>query len=405
MSTDRQPHPLDGALEEYEGEAATYEVPVDGVRARVRRRRRARAAARGGVVLVTLGAVAVLAPQAVEGPAVPVAAPAGDWPPQFVRCGLRPDDVRVDDGPADTWLGTTDPAAAAVAAVDPGADVGSDRSWRFTSVVSVAPDVATEGRLVATDVSLVRGGEVVAVQSDARVPQAGGAPTEVSPFPLVVDLGVELVSCGSYPIGEGDPVVPAGVYDAVVTHTVEWVDPAGAVRTARTSATTTLDVADDGASVPAPEACGADAAMLVPRSGPTGNPFPVTLDADVPVRVAADQPLRLTVTATNEGTATVAGSTGDPTVLLTRGGRVVSVPVRTDDARDATLAPGASITWEKTVEPRQCGDGIDEPLPVGRYEVWVAVDLLLAEPEGTDGPDRGRPEVHLLYGPWPVSLG
>ena len=38
------------------------------------------------------------------------------------------------------------------------------------------------------------------------------------------------------------------------------------------------------------------------------------------------------------------------------------------------------------------------------YEVWVAMELFLTTPAGTDGPEGDRTDVRLVHGPWPLTL-
>jgi len=406
-------HPLSDALADAEHAGEHYEVPVELVRARVRRRRRVRAAGRGAVALLAVGVVALAGPALVGsvlggtgGRGAPVAAQ-GDWPAQFARCGLPVADV----------LAARSPVSASLEhAVD---RVAGARVWTGVLRTHVDPAVADAAWVVGTDVSLVRDGVVVGVQEGwglSRLtdvlPVEPGTP---EPLPLVTDVAADLRSCDQVPDGVGDPRVPAGTYDVVVTQTVGWFAADGTTRAGQASVTRQVTVADDEVpSEPAPEGCGGDTGALARLAGPEANPFAVTLDADVPAAARAGELLRFTVTATNEGPAGVEGWTGHPSVLLTHDGRVVAVPGGRDDiGLDATLYPGASIGYDAVAELHDCttlGVGRHastsggDPLPPGDYEVWVAMDFFLTAPAGDDGPEGDRTDVHLLYGPWPLTL-
>ncbi len=424
MTQDPQRHPLSGALDDAERTGEHYEVPVDLVRARVRRRRRVRAAGRGAVALVAVGVVALAGP-ALVGSVLggtghgPSSGAMGDWPAQFARCGMPVADVVATDSPVSTTLEVAPDR------------IDASRQWSAALRTDVDPAVTGEAWVVGTDVSLVSDGVVVGVQEgwglrllDDVLPVEPGSPVTT---PLFTDLLADVRSCASYEprtggsSGEpGDPRVPAGVYDVVVTQTVAWFTADGTTHAAQASATHRVEVSDDDTpselpGEPDPEQCGGDADALALLAGPEANPFAVTLDADVPTHAPTGEPLRFTVTATNEGTAGVEGWTGHPWVLLTRDGQVVAVPGAQDDiGLDATMPPGASTGYDAVTELEDCttlgvgehaGTSGGDPLPPGDYEVWVAMDFFLTTPAGDDGPESDRTDVHLVYGPWPVTLG
>ncbi|UZN02428.1 hypothetical protein [Cellulomonas sp. S1-8] len=406
MSTDR--HPLDDALDDAERAGATYEVPLGLVRTRVRRSRRTRAAARGAVALTGVAAVALAVPWALGGSGRGPAVAQGDWPAQFTRCGASVTGTE----------GADDAGPLSVTIENARATIGADRVALVTTSVSADPGAVAEVHQAGTEVSLLRDGVVVGVEDDAapvvvHEPELRQDPP--APGTSVWSFGTGIVSCAQYPDGGGDPRVPAGEYDLVVAQTVDWRAPDG--RNASTVVSRTWPVTvteDEGVDAPLPDECGGDAAELAAIAGPEANPFAVTLDADVPPVAAAGADLRFTVTATNEGTAAVAGWTGHPDVLLTRDGRVVGVPGASDDlGLDATMSPGTSIGFDAWTALHDCttlgvGEHVStsdgDPLPPGEYEVWVAMELFLTTPAGTDGPEGDRTDVRLVHGPWPLTL-
>lgn len=393
----------DAARDDAERRGAAYEVPVERVRARVRRRRAARAGATGTLALATVGAVVVAVPQLLGAPGGTAVGSSGDWPAAFARCGQPVDDVVAPPGRVEQTL---------LQARDV---VGPDRTWLGTTSTRVDGAAALPDAFDDVEVVLVRDGVVVGVDGgDGRV-VVGADEVTVDPGSGTVTAvtaswgyGARLVSCDQYPDGEGDPEVAAGDYEVVMTQTVTWAEPDGSTATGRASVTAPVRVSDDAAhGQDSPETCGAPASDLAATAGPEANPFAVTLDADVPSTSAPGSPLRFTVTATNEGTAAVTGTTGHLGVLLTRDGRVVGTPApREDVALDASLPAGASRTFEAASDLRGCAAsdaGADAgPLPPGEYEVWVTADLVLTTPRGADG--RATRE-HLVYGPWPLRLG
>ncbi|GIG40530.1 hypothetical protein [Cellulomonas phragmiteti] len=402
MSTDR--HPLADALDDAERSGADYEVPVALVRARVRHRRRVRAAARGGVACGAVVAVALALPAVLGGPGGVPPAAQGDWPAQFGRCGER---VTVADDDEDAPVAVT---------LEPQDTIGADRLSMTSTWVRYDPEAVSDVGPAAFEALLLRDGVVVAVEDGAGrvVVPASELPEDPSvPGVGVWSHGAVLASCAQVPDGTGDPRVPAGVYELVVSQTVRWRaadGSAGSTRVSRQLRVTVTEFARPAAE-PLPEECGSDTATLAARAGPEANPFAVTLDADVPAEVAAGGELRFTVSATNEGRSVVDAYVGRPSVLLTRDGRVVATPPGPSElALSAGISPGASIGYDATSSLVDCATGAladafgpDEghPLAPGDYEVWVGLDLLLT---GRSLPAGESGDVHLLAGPWPVTL-
>ncbi|ADG75651.1 conserved hypothetical protein [Cellulomonas flavigena DSM 20109] len=405
MSTDR--HPLDDALAEAEREGATYEVPVELVRVRARRRRRARTAARGGVALAAVGAVALALPLL---PGVRDGAPTADdgeaWEAPGDLCGQRYEASSSADSPLDVTLTTT-------------SEIGPDRIARTSTVVEYDRERVREVGSLSYEVVLLRDGVVVAVDGagpelehdlDLHLTQV-----ERPPAPPGADAwttSVYLASCASFPDGPTDVAVPAGSYELAHTEDVDWVAPDGSVHTVRVVERSPVTVTGDG-QVPerSPDTCGTDASRLAALAADE-DAFPVTLDANVPVTAAAGSNLRITVRATNDGPDPLEGRTGNPRIVLTRDGRVVSEPGALGERLyDATVPPGGSLTYPAWSSLEECvplgvgrhgGVAVGDALPPGDYQVWLTLRPLFHEPDGTD--ESFRNEVLLVGGPWPLTL-
>lgn len=403
MST--QGHPLDDALTDAERAGAGYEVPVELVRAGVRRRRRVRAVARGAAAVAAVAAVAVAAPTVLGGWDGGAPAAQGDWPAQFDRCG-KPVEIPAE-GDAGPLSVTVEPSFSTIRA---------DRLALVTIRVGAEAGPVTDVGHGGSQISLVQDDVVVAVE-DAAAPVVVELPTTPwrsrAPVYATWDFGAVLASCAQYPDGDGDPQVPAGSYEMVVTQTVEWSTALGREGSTTVTRTFPMAVTEDE---PSPEedraACLADASVLHTLTEPEANPIPVAVDADVPGRWAAGEGLAFTVTTTNVGTTDLSAQVEPPTVLLVRDGEVVGTPLvwRDADVAGSAMSPGASIAHEVTAPLLDCTTtGLDDapgaeegrPLQPGQYEVWVVLDLRVAGPAGFDGtltPER------VVGGPWPLTL-
>ena len=246
MSTPR--HPLHEALTDPGTAGEGYEVPVDLVRARVRRRRRVRAAARGGGALLAAGAVALVLPTALTGGgrSAPVATQ-GDWPAQFGRCGQP-----VAGEQADRQVGLSLEGTSRT--------VGGDRVAHVTTGLGSTSDDVVDVSLGDLEVSLVRAGVVVGVDDgrltvalDRHAPlpgPAGGASRARAPgqhFDVERWSTTGLVSCAQYPDGQGDVRVPAGEYGLAVTQGVRWTTRDGSTGWSVLTETVPVTVTDEPA--------------------------------------------------------------------------------------------------------------------------------------------------------------
>ncbi len=223
-------NPLARALDELSDspQAHGFTIPVEAVRAGVRRRRVRRAGVTSALAVLVVGAVAGGAYAGLPGwrgaaPAGPVPAPsprvstAADRPAQFRRCGQRVGDVLPDIGPPMT-----------ISLRDASSSVPADRAW-VASVVADVPTAAGDIAVVwGTDLSVVRNGVVVGVQDGPATPDLSlplsqrlndaGLPT--SPFPVVTKVGLALASCSQDPGATGTALLAPGTYDLVVTQTL-----------------------------------------------------------------------------------------------------------------------------------------------------------------------------------------
>lgn len=401
------------AQDEAERLGDAWEVPVERVRARVRRHRARRTATTGAVALAAVGAVVVGLPPLLGAAGRTDVGASADWPAQFALCGQPLADVVAPPGRVQQTL------------VQSRDVTGTDGTWLGTTSTRVDGAVSVADAPVDVEVVLVRDGVVVGIapedseQGRVVVDLEEGVATSAGPGTAEWAYGTRLVSCDQYPDGAGRSEVPAGEYEVVMTQTVTWTEPEGGSGTGRATVTAPLRVTDEPSDPQdSPEVCGARTSDLARTAGPQANPFAVTLDADVPATADVGSGLTMVVTATNEGTAAVSGTTEVPRTLLTRDGRVVGVTtLHPDVLLDASLAPGQSRDYPVTADLVDCatfgvrgGPGQDgdeppayagDPLPPGDYEVWVTMDLTLT----TADADRGRTREHLVHGPWPVRLG
>jgi hypothetical protein len=395
------------ARDEAEQLGDAWVVPVERVRARVRRRRARRTAATGAVALAAVGALVVGVPQVLGAAGGTGVGASADWPAEFVLCGQPLADVVAAPGRVQQTL---------VRSRDV---IGTDRTWLGTTSTRVDGAAAVADAPTDVEVVLVRDGVVVGLATEGGeqgrvvVDLEEDVATSTGPGTAEWAYGARLVSCDQYPDGAGRSEVPAGEYEVVMTQTVTWTEPDGGSGTGQATVTAPLRVTDEPSDAQdSPEACGARTSDLARTAGPQANPFQVTLDARVPATVAPGSTLRFTVTATNEGATAVAGTSGPPDVLLTRDGRVVAVTTDHEDvALDVDLAPGASRATDAGLDLVACGvlvtDDVagtsgGDPLPPGDYEVWVTTDLVLTTPTARDG---GPTREHLVYGPWPLRVG
>ncbi|KSW29624.1 hypothetical protein [Cellulomonas sp. B6] len=395
------------AQDEAERLGDAWEVPVERVRARVRRHRARRTATTGAVALAAVGAVAVGLPPLLGAAGRTDVGASADWPAQFALCGQPLADVVAPPGRVQQTL------------VQSRDVTGADGTWLGTTSTRVDGAVSVADAPVDVEVVLVRDGVVVGIapedgeQGRVVVDLEEDVATSAGPGTAEWAYGTRLVSCDQYPDGAGRSEVPAGEYEVVMTQTVTWTEPEGGSGTGRATVTAPLRVTDEPSDPQdSPEVCGARTSDLARTAGPQANPFQVTLDARVPATTAAGSTLRFTVTATNEGATAVAGTSGPPDVLLTRDGRVVAATTAHEDvALDVDLEPGASRATDAGIELVACealgtadvaGTSRGEPLTPGDYEVWVTTDLVLTTPTARDG---GPTREHLVYGPWPLRVG
>ncbi|MCC2315440.1 hypothetical protein [Cellulomonas xiejunii] len=410
MSTDR--HPLDDALSDAEREGETYEVPVTLVRARVRRRRRARAAARGGVAALAVGAVAAVLPAVTAAPPATPPTSQRDWPEAFTRCG-EPARMATASPDGDV-VGSTDPVGAGDEAVEvtlePVTTIGADRQAMLTTRVTFDPAEVASVHPSETEVVLVRDGVVVGVDGGGRVvvPMSELEPAPSDPGNALWSFGAVLESCAQYPGGVGAPRVPVGTYELVATETVVWSAHDGSQGSVRVRHAAPVEVTEAVPPVEA-ETCGADTASLAALTDADANPFHVAVDAELPRETPADGDLTLQAYVHNQGQMALQTFDQSLAVLLTRDGAVVATP----SGRQATapevrrLEPQTTMGFEIESPLVGCGPGgadagpggdDGQPLPPGDYEVWVTIDLRLIE-----FPADGTP-VHVLQGPWPLTL-
>lgn len=253
--------PLHRALSDAESSdaAARYTVPVQLVRARVRRRRAVRAGGVAGVAALAVVAVVVAMPSFLS--RTPAAGPPGpgvsaDWPAQFDRCGKPVDDVLASTG--DTSL-----------------DASLSRGKGTTIDVETSmsgPDGVAQGWVYGTELTVVdESGVVVGVQEGSSVPALvdldtyyAGTDFALMPFPLRSTDDLSLVSCDQYPDGAGDIDLGFGDYRVWVTQTVGY-DRGGTTHAARASVELPLVVGPGHTPYPGPST---PAPTMQPSSSP-----------------------------------------------------------------------------------------------------------------------------------------
>lgn len=390
-------------------EARGYAVPVDLVRRRAGRRRAWRTGGAAALALVVVGGatggIASLGGWRDRAPDEGYTA-AGDWPGQFTRCGeaygsgvpgVLPDvggwlDVRVSDAVA---------------------SVPADGEWTATVTADLAGDYATppQGWVWGTDLTLLRDGVVVGVQTGAQVPDAEGidewlggtAPSfALEEFPIASEVSAGLASCESYLSPDGSPDLAPGSYDLVVTQTVSYLREDGTRTDLRDSTITTVTVtAGDGTAAPAEDAaaCGAPESGLEALASPEANPYAFRIDAEVTGEALVGLPLPMVGSIAPEETAFLPDdwSVNAAFGVLTQGGVVVG---DTRTAEGQAEPPAGAFGMFDGGPPQDCHAdhpaGVVAPLPAGDYEVWVVLDLHLSGHE--------PPDVRVAGGPWPVTL-
>lgn len=322
----------------------------------------------------------------------PVHAAATQQPqqPQLARCGLPADEVLPDLGALTLQLD------------DATAEVPADGTWlgRLTATLPGAPDAS--GWTWGTDLTLLRDGRVVAVQSLAGAPTdlAAAAATvsmPASPFPLVTYGVSGFSSCD--PAG-GD--VAPGTYDLVVTETVAAEGDDGTRTDARASVRTTVAIGEGQHAVSAAAtACGETDDQLRRLADPQQNPAPVTVEATVPAATATGAGSDLEVTVRYTGTDDALISSGTPTVVLTRDGVIVGGA----GLGGSGTGPGMWVTLGGNGPFGDCAtaaagtdvrDLTGTTLPPGDYQAWAVTTTHLATPTAHDAQVAG--------GPWPLTL-
>jgi hypothetical protein len=273
-------NPLARALDELAA-GARYTIPVEQVRAAVRRRRARRTGATSAVAVVVVatvaGGVSLGLPGRGGSPTGVVPGPgpstrqgtAADWPAQFLRCGQVV-------GDALPHLGGDVP----VTVTDASSSIPADGPWSASVTVDVPAAPADASAVVwGTDLSVVRNGVVVGVQEGPATPDLSWSLAErlgpdgylpTSPFPVTTRVTRTLASCDQYPDGRGSPYLEPGTYTLVVTQTLSYaIAPAAdpALVDVRSSLSTTVTIAAPTAGADAdPGATAAATSATTPAS-------------------------------------------------------------------------------------------------------------------------------------------